>query len=349
MANEDLIRGGTASVENGSRTVTGIGVAWGNVLESDSFGAHVGLQVPIASVAGPILTLAYPWPGPSQTNAAYAIQPKGDPTRFGERVRQTLERLYEGSLAALTEVEAEENTFPYFTGEGAAAAGSLTPFARTLLDDANASTALATLGFSDYFKTLVDDPNGSTVLNSLGVSAFIRGLLDDVDGSTALSTLGVSTFIKTLLDDTSDTVARATLGVGSAGRQAYERGTWTPSVTFSGNAAGVTYSNRFGYYIRIGKMVVVFGEVNLSNKGVQGGGAAIAGLPWAAENGTQLAMIGGYNNFINTTYLAGQIQAGIIVVTVNTTTGIEQAAWDRFTNTSFMRFAAVYQGAATDV
>lgn len=143
--------------------------------------------------------------------------------------------------------------------------------------------------------------------------------------------------------------ARTNLGVGSAGRQAYEKGAWTPAVTFSGNPAGVTYSNRFGYYIRIGKLIYVYGEVNMTNKGVQGGGAAINGLPWAVENGTQPAAISGYNNMVNTTFMAGQVQSNQIVVTINTTTGIEQAAWDRFTNTSFLRFSAVYQGAATDV
>lgn len=66
---------------------------------------------------------------------------------------------------------------------------------------------------SAFIKTLLDDADISAALTTLGVSTFIKTLLDDADASAALSTLGVSTFIKTLLDDVDAATARATLGV----------------------------------------------------------------------------------------------------------------------------------------
>lgn len=146
MANEDLIRGGTASVDNGSTVVTGAGsTSWTVVREGDFFGAHVGLLVPIESVAPNAITLAYPWPGPTQNNAAYAIQPKGDTVRFMQRVAEMVEFLTDGGLAAIAALPSGENKLPYYTGEGTAALTTLSAFMRTLLDDGDATTALATL------------------------------------------------------------------------------------------------------------------------------------------------------------------------------------------------------------
>lgn len=50
------------------------------------------------------------------------------------------------ALTALNAVVPSANRLPYFTGPGTATSTSLTPFARTLLDDTDAATACATLG-----------------------------------------------------------------------------------------------------------------------------------------------------------------------------------------------------------
>lgn len=65
---------GSATVENGSTAVTGIGTFWGpNILPGDTLSLG-GLQVPVASVEGnTALTLAYPWPGDDATGASYVI------------------------------------------------------------------------------------------------------------------------------------------------------------------------------------------------------------------------------------------------------------------------------------
>ena len=76
---------------------------------------------------------------------------------------------------------------------------------------------------------------------------------------------------------------------GSAGMTSellnwYETGTWTGGISFGGGSTGVTYSNRVGYYTRIGNIVTVSCYLVLSNKGSSTGAARITGLPFTCVN-----------------------------------------------------------------
>lgn len=79
----------------------------------------------------------------------------------------------------------------YSTGENNFALSTITAFARTLLDDANASAALSTLGVSGFIKTLLDDADAAAALGTLGIDTAISNAIAAlVDSSpAALDTL----------------------------------------------------------------------------------------------------------------------------------------------------------------
>jgi len=61
----------------------------------------------------------------------------------------------------------------------------------------------------------------------------------------------------------------------------YEEGTWAIGIAFGGASTGITYSQNTGKYTKVGRLVTVFGAVDLTNKGSATGNASITGLPFS--------------------------------------------------------------------
>ncbi|MBB4001606.1 hypothetical protein [Aurantimonas endophytica] len=112
---------GTATVTSGSETVTGTGTAWAiQVINGGEF-SRQGLSIPIVAInSNTSLTLAYPWPGATSTGA-YAISL--------------------GNAASASAIEANKRL-----AELVAQLADISPFVRSLFDDADAAAVRASLG-----------------------------------------------------------------------------------------------------------------------------------------------------------------------------------------------------------
>ena len=66
---------------------------------------------------------------------------------------------------------------------------TVSAFMETVLDDASADAALATLGFSAYMYGLKATADQTSLQTALGISTFIKTLIDDTDAATARATL----------------------------------------------------------------------------------------------------------------------------------------------------------------
>jgi hypothetical protein len=120
----------------------------------------------------------------------------------------------------------------------------------------------------------------------------------------------------------------------------YEEGTWTPTLAFGGLSAGLTYSSRTGYFIRIGNLVHLWASVVLSNKGTSNGTATMGTFPYAINStaSSNYVISVFYNIVTGTGAPAARISAG------GTTPGMgfyNAGAYTALTDTGFANTSQV--------
>lgn len=186
-----------------------------NTGTTDKANLYSANDVTSAAVANPITTDAYGLP----LTATYVpdgvfdlrIDKSGYPTQTIDEVQiydlEAMAALVGGPLATLT---GAADQMPYFSGPGAAAVTTLTPLARAFLSKADNASQQTSLGISAFIQTLLDDADAATALATLGAQPLDADL-------TAIAALATTAFGRGFLPLADAAAARAYIGAGTGG------------------------------------------------------------------------------------------------------------------------------------
>jgi len=237
-------------------------------------------------------------------------------------------------VTAQDELNVDSNTLVVDSTNDRVGVGAGSPSHKLSVSGAGSSGTLGLYSTGTSNELRVEHDGGSNwVINSVSANG-IRFKTNNVEEMRILSGGGITfngdTATANALDD-------------------YEEGTFTPDLQFNTGNSGMTYSNRAGYYTKIGNVVTIWGFCVLSNKGTVSGSANIANLPFTPHNAGSNHMFGtfttanGMSSMPQTNNWVMPYYSGRMYFRYQTSTGEGNITNSHFTNSSNFGFTATYK------